>query len=543
MPDTHTAAPSAPEATLEEVLALPQVQLAHISEFTPFALNAREHPPEQIEEIAASIAHFGWVWPILRRGDQVIGAGHGRREAAALLYSRGIRIRMWNGFELPFEQLPFFDASSMSEAKFKAFILVDNRSAEKATWSLPMLRASLDELGELGVDLSPLGFALPDLDAIFGPAPEAPGLSGDGKSGAGSLAARFGVAPFSVLNAREGWWQERKAAWLALGISSEVGRGDNLIGHSLPTRISLILGKPYDEAKAFIEKHRAKGLDDDAIKAAAQQAAAGRIAPGLAMGEINHPDGAERSLSGTSVFDPVLCELAYRWFCPVGGIILDPFAGGSVRGIVAAKLGREYVGFELRAEQVEANRAQASEICGEGIAPAYVEGDSRLTISAQDDLHADFVFSCPPYGDLEVYSEGEGDLSNMEHAEFIRAYREIIAEAVARLKPNRFAAFVVGDFRDAKGLYRNFVSDTIAAFQDAGAILYNEAILVTSVGSLPIRAAKQFSHSRKLGKSHQNVLVFVKGDPVKATAAVGEVEFGDVEKAADAQEDGSAPAE
>ena len=41
--------------------------------------------------------------------------------------------------------------------------------------------------------------------------------------------------------------------------------------------------------------------------------------------------------SATSIFDPVLCELAYRWSCPQGGTIIDPFAGGSVRGVVAAE--------------------------------------------------------------------------------------------------------------------------------------------------------------------------------------------------------------
>lgn len=39
------------------------------------------------------------------------------------------------------------------------------------------------------------------------------------------LAQTFDYPPFSVLNAREGWWQERKRKWLALGIKSEVGRG------------------------------------------------------------------------------------------------------------------------------------------------------------------------------------------------------------------------------------------------------------------------------------------------------------------------------
>jgi hypothetical protein len=81
----------------------------------------------------------------------------------------------------------------------------------------------------------------------------------------------------------------------------------------------------------------------------------------------------------------------------------------------------------------------------------------------------------------------------------------------------------VGDVRDNKGIYRNFVSDTIDAFQRAGLSYYNEAILVTAVGSLPIRVGRQFEAGRKLGKTHQNVLVFVKGDAKKATQACGPV--------------------
>ena len=67
--------------------------------------------------------------------------------------------------------------------------------------------------------------------------------------------------------------------------------------------------------------------------------------------------------------------------------------------------------------------------------------------------------------------------------------------------------------RDKAGVYRGFVPDTIQGFEDAGMAFYNEAILITPAGSLPMRVRKQFEGSRKLGKSHQNVLVFSKGDP------------------------------
>ena len=100
----------------------------------------------------------------------------------------------------------------------------------------------------------------------------------------------------------------------------------------------------------------------------------------------------------------------------------------------------------------------------------------------------------------------------MEYGAFLAAYRSIISQAVQRLADNRFACFVVGDVRDKAGLYRNFVSETIAAFQAAGATLYNEAILATPVGTAAMRVTKQFESGRKLAKTHQNVLVFCKGD-------------------------------
>jgi DNA modification methylase len=224
--------------------------------------------------------------------------------------------------------------------------------------------------------------------------------------------------------------------------------------------------------------------------------------------------------TGTSIFDPVLCEIAYRWFCPPGGLVLDPFAGGSVRGIVASQLGRRYVGVDLSERQIEANRVQAKAICSDP-APEWVVGDSR---TALPDVAADMIFSCPPYADLEVYSDDPRDLSTMDYAGFRAAYREIVAASSARLVADSFAVFVVGEVRDKKGHYVDLVGDTVEAFRAAGLEFYNEAILVTAVGSLPIRAGKQFSASRKLGKTHQNVLVFLKGDGKRTAVRCGPVE-------------------
>lgn len=313
----------------------------------------------------------------------------------------------------------------------------------------------------------------------------------------GSLAARYIAAPFSVLDGRSGWWQGRKSEWLARGIRSEVGRGD-----------SLLFNDSAQPPEVYDKKNAA-------------EAALGRVLSWREFAEL-HPSAMRHA--GTSVFDPVVCELAYRWFSPAGGVVLDPFAGGSVRGILAAATGRQYVGIDLRPEQIDANRAQWAEL-GQPDQPAPVWhcGDSRRLDTICAGVVADFVFSCPPYADLEVYSDDPADLSTMDYPAFIEAYREIIAKSCALLAPDRFACFVVGDVRDRKGFYRGFVPDTVRAFTDAGLRLYNDAVLLTPVGSLAMRAGSAFAASRKLGKGHQNFLVFVKGDPKAATAACGSV--------------------
>jgi hypothetical protein len=122
----------------------------------------------------------------------------------------------------------------------------------------------------------------------------------------------------------------------------------------------------------------------------------------------------------------------------------------------------------------------------------------------------DMIFSCPPYADLEVYSDLEGDISNKAYPEFIKLYRQIIAKSVARLKKGCYAVFVVGDIRDKKGFYQDFISDTKRAFIEAGAGLYNEAILLQPLGTAMLRASKIFEAGGKLTKVHENVLIFKK---------------------------------
>jgi hypothetical protein len=722
----------------------------------PYARNAKTHDAVQVAKIAASITEMGFNNPILvdEASGEII-AGHGRLMAAQ-------RLNM--------DEVPVVPLTHMTEDQRRAYVLANNKLAELGGWDEEMLASELAALESSGFDLDLTGFDADELDGLLGELDDNEGAPGDRDHDededdeddeepqqakqVGALRDRFGVPPFTVLSARDGWWQARKRGWMALGIRSELGRD------------------------------------------------------GLATPTVNSSEGKYEYFSGRgnaeggSVFDPVMTELAYRWFCPLGGTIIDPFAGGSVRGVVAAKLGRNYHGSELRAEQVEANRLQWAEMrdksgieiplpdfaddntpdltpvedrgpyrvkrddafcvgggrggkvrtcwtlaqgaqglvtagsrsspqvnivaqvarklgipcrvhtpqgelspevrmaqaagaevvqhkagynnviiararedaaetgwreipfgmechaaihatagqvanlpddierivvpVGSGMSlagilhglkqrgldvpvvgvrvgadpvgrldeyapadwrdmvtlvesgldyhdsapvtdlhglrldpiyeakclphlqdgdllwvvgirasevvaapvgePTWHNADSRFITQTLTGVEGDMVFSCPPYADLEVYSDDPNDLSTLGYEEFKDAYFEIIRETCTLLKDNRFACFVVGDVRDKRGHYYNFVGDTVEAFRAAGLHYYNEAILVTPAGTLPLRAGKQFEAGRKMGKTHQNILVFVKGDAKLATQAIGPVEFGAVDGVEDQEE-------
>lgn len=271
-----------------------------------------------------------------------------------------------------------------------------------------------------------------------------------------SLKRKYIIPPFSIFDTASGDWQNRKNKWKSLGIQSEVGRDSSVIH--------------MDSDK--------KNIKEDA--------------------------------NYVSIFDPVLCEVIYNWFAIPNGTILDPFAGGSVRGIVANYLDYKYTGIDLREEQILSNQSQALKIIPNNL-PEWIDGDSNVELNKFDRTF-DFVFSCPPYYDLEVYCDDPNDLSNMDYDSFNVKYESIINKSSKLLKDNRFACFVVGNVRDKDGYMVDLVGQTIKSFENAGLRFYNEIILKNPVASASMRANGNMTY-KKVVKIHQNVLVFCKGNP------------------------------
>ena len=174
-----------------------------------FRRNARLHDRDQVILITKSMREFGWTNPILIDENNVVLAGYGRVEAAK---------------EMQLEVAPVIVAKGWSEAQKKAYMLADNQIAARAGWDMALLKLEMDELQLLDFDLDLIGFPDRELKNLF--------TIGSLEKPVGSLREQFGLPPFSILDARSGWWQDRRRSWLALGIKSELGRGDNALRFS-----------------------------------------------------------------------------------------------------------------------------------------------------------------------------------------------------------------------------------------------------------------------------------------------------------------------
>ncbi len=739
IPDTLTA------------LAVPVEGLA------PYHRNPRTHADALLRE---SLARHSQYRPIVvnrgtrtGRPDEIL-AGNGTYAAAVALGWQQIAAT-------------YIDVDDDEAARI---VLVDNRANDLAGYDDTVLA---ELLGQLDGDLGGTGYDPADLEALLAaPDPEGRGAGGDTGIARATLAERFGVPPFSVLDGRQGYWKTRKRAWLDLGIQSEIGRDDNLLWLS-----ELVHDPAYYSKKSAAEARLGRELTNEEFAA-------------------EHYDGKGR-LPGTSVFDPVLTELLVRWFSPPGGRVLDPFAGGSVRGLVSARLGRHYTGIDLRAEQVEANEAQAQSFAARGLLappspellrdpaaltpvelhgghpvkrddlfgvgdsaggkvrtclhlaagaaglttagsrhspqvnivatvaaslglpcrvhvpaaaggltpelaaavaagaelvehrpghntvivarartdaadrgwvnipfgmddpaavamtsaqvanlpeetqrvvipvgsgmslagllaglqaqgralpilgvvvgadpssrldrhapagwrdmvtlvgpdspydlpapatalggleldpiyeakclpyllpgdllwvvgcratarptphPQWVVGDARDAERLAGGQLADMLLTCPPYFDLEVYSAAPADLSTAaDYPTFLRDLESCLRAATSRLTPEAFAAIVAAEVRDKRGAFQDLPGDTTRIMGRLGFWLYNVAVLVTPAGSLPVRAGRAFQSSRKLGRTHQSVLVYYRGDP-GLLRNLGPVDMGDPAEYAD----------
>jgi DNA modification methylase len=137
-----------------------RIENVPVGQLIPYKGNARTHSRKQVQQIADSIKRFGFNNPVLTDSAGEVIAGHGRVEAAKLL---GLT------------EVPTLRLSHLSAAEKRAYILADNKLAEKAGWDREILAIELQALIDLDFEVELTGFAVPEIDILLDDATEAGG--------------------------------------------------------------------------------------------------------------------------------------------------------------------------------------------------------------------------------------------------------------------------------------------------------------------------------------------------------------------------------
>jgi DNA modification methylase len=424
-------------------------------------------------------------------------------EYAASAHDEKQRLVEYWGNWLQSPTVAVIDGSTLTESERRQFIIKDNVSFGQ--WDYDALANDWDtpQLEDWGLDLWNWDVKDGSAGKNECESKEAGGTAAEGSSQTyGSLCDRFVIPPFSVLDTRKGYWQSRKRLWR--GIIGDMGesRQDTLI-QSPEIKYKEIYKQSRTQREQLgvsFKEYLDKYVSDDVKERAASKVLA----------------------KGVSLLDPVLSEIICKWFTPAKGAkVFDCFAGDSVFGFVSAYVGHDFVGIELRKEQATLNNRRAA-----GMTARYICDDGQNVAQHIESESQDLLFSCPPYFDLEKYSDLPNDASNQgSYEEFMMILRNAFTAAIGCLKENRFAVIVVGDVRDKRtGFYYDFCGDIKRIFAAGGMSLYNELILVEPAASTAMRAGRTMD-TRKVAKMHQNVLVFFKGDPKQIKKEFPKIEY------------------
>ena len=370
--------------------------------------------------------------------------------------------------QLGIKTVPIIRLDSLTDEQRRAYALIHNQLTMNTGFDVETLNLELAEIK--AIDMEAFDFLLDPME-LNENAGNGTGSGTGEEEEHGKLIDTFIVPPFSVLDTRQGYWRERREKW------------EQITGDLSQTRDG---------------EYGTLSAGGDSI-----------------MKSIN---------AGTSNFDPVLAETMMKWFCIEGGHILDPFGGEQTKGVVAGECGYKYTAVEFRQEQVDVNTAAVQKYPDVN----YICGDSNNISKLVKKRGFDFCFTSPPYYDLEVYSKE--DMSALgTYEEFMQQYKNIFQQCFNMLAQDTFLAIKVGEIRDKKtGIYRNFVGDTITCMLECGFCYYNELVLINPAGTLPQRAGRSM-RTRKVGKMHQNVLVFYKGNPQNIGKKYPELRFDELE--------------
>ena len=205
-----------------------------------------------------------------------------------------------------------------------------------------------------------------------------------------------------------------------------------------------------------------------------------------------------------SVFNPHLAQMILSAYAPLHGKIYDAFGGGGTRGYIATKMGYDYTGIEIRKEEVERVKKQMDKW---NISFKLLCEDSTTYLSKEK---FDFAFTCPPYYDLELYSNLPNDLSNAKtYNDYLIMMQKVVKNIYIMLKKNSFCIFVVGNFRNKKGELEHLNGDLIKIAKQEGFKLWDE-LIYKGASEVALTRCGKFEKNRKSIRMHEYIIVLKK---------------------------------
>jgi len=206
-----------------------------------------------------------------------------------------------------------------------------------------------------------------------------------------------------------------------------------------------------------------------------------------------------------SIFNPHLALMILAAYAPEKAKIFDPYGGGGTRGFMAKRAGHDYLGVEIRKEEVDRILERQKEL---DVKFDIVCADSTEYIP--DTEAYNFAYTCPPYYDLEQYSDLERDTSNADtYEEFLEMTKASLQHTYNALQSDSFAVWVVGNFRTKQGTLRHFNGDMVRLGQRVGFKLWDELIFWGASTVAAMRSG-MFEANRKSIRVHESIIIFKK---------------------------------
>ena len=219
-----------------------------------------------------------------------------------------------------------------------------------------------------------------------------------------------------------------------------------------------------------------------------------------------------------SIFPRDILDKLLDFYTLEGEVFLDPFAGHNSRMEVSYNKFRNYIGYDISHDFMEFNRGLAKKVLRNNPKNTSIvlkEQDSR-TIDEPDNS-VDFIFSSPPYWNLEWYGDEKEQLGKLSYEEFVKDITTIYQQCYRVLKPGKFCIINVNDFRKG-GKYYSYHVDTVNALKAAGFVQY-DTVIMHYANSMRMAFPNQIMEEKLLPKGHEYLLVFIK-EPVGKHSAV-----------------------